>query len=280
MKKIDLHIHTHYSDGIHSVEETFELAKKAGIEVLAITDHNWHQHIKNNAEIAKKHGLDYVQGIEISSLFEGKTVHILGYSKSFDFEKLGAGLDKLIKGYDQRARQIVENINTNKTAKIDYEDMTKKFKGCIMNFPIQIELGKSLKMAPLDTKLEEIYKKHIEPFGDWLVKPEEAVDIIHKSRGIAILAHPAVAWRKLGKESFDRLMATLMEAGIDGLEASHSEQSEAEEKEIVELAKKHDLIITGGSDFHGLEVHPHRKIGEKGLTRKQYEKILKRLDCV
>lgn len=277
MKKIDLHIHTHFSDGIHSAREVFELAKKAGIETIAIADHNWPHSIKDNVKTAQDFKLDFIEGIEISGLFEGSTVHILGYSKGFDLDKLAKGLERQINGFNERSKQIVNNINNSGVAKISYEQLRKNFKGCIQNFPIQIELGNILHTDPLGPQAKEIYKKYKVPYGDWLMNPTDVVRLIHASNGIAVLAHPALFWNRHGREQFGRLFPLLIKADLDGLEASHSGQSEQEEKEIVELAQKHNLIVTGGSDFHGLAIHPSRQLGLKGLDKTELEKFLEKL---
>lgn len=279
MKTIDLHVHTNYSDGVHSVEEIFELAKKAGITTIAIADHNWPHHIANNAVIAEKFKINFIQGIEISALFENTTVHILGYSKKFDLDKLCRGLNKQIDGFNKRSELIVNSINESGVAKISFEDMKKNFKGCIQNFPVMIELGRALKSKPLEEPAKSIYKRHSVPYGDWLMGPVEVVKLIHDSNGIAVLAHPAVHWRKAGRDQFDRLFKVLLESGIDGLEASHSEQNDQEEKEIIKLAHDNNLLVTGGSDFHGLDIHPDRKLTSKGMSEKELKILKEKLEA-
>ena len=278
MIKTDLHTHTIFSDGVHTAKEIFEMAKREGVTVVSITDHNWPYEIKNNAKLAKSYGLDYIEGIEISGVFEGKTVHVLAYSKDFDLEILSRGLEKQIKGFESRAIKIVKSINDSGDATIDYDEMKKDFPGCIQNFPIQIELGRALNSKPLEGIAKEVYSKHEIGYGDWLLDPIEVVKIIHQSRGVAILAHPAVYWRKRGKEQFNLLLSALLDAGLDGLESNHSEQNEQEEQEIKQIAKDHNLIITGGSDFHGMSVHPGRSFAGKSLDEDNFKIFLKKLE--
>lgn len=278
MNKADLHLHTHFSDGVHSVDEIFEKAKEAGLTTIAITDHNWSAHIKENQKKAIEFELDYIQGIEISAIFEDSTVHILGYSRNFDLKKLTAGLQKQVEGFTDRSRKIVKKINDDGKIKIDFANIKRKYKGCIQNFPVMVEVGKALNMPPLSKETTSLYHSYCIPYGDYLLKPVDVVKLIKDCGGVAVLAHPAVHWRKMGREKFDRLFDILLEAGIDGVEAIHSDQDESEEKEIFDLAKKHQLLITGGSDFHGLSVSPTRHVGKKGLNEDLLKTFLAKLD--
>lgn len=278
--KTDLHVHTHFSDGVHSVEEIFKKAKEAGITTIAITDHNWTDHIANNQEKALEFELDYIQGVEISATFEGENVHILAYSKNFNLKKLSSGLNRQIEGFTNRSQEITNRINNSGKIKIDFKKLRGEYKGCIQNFPIMIQVGKALGKPPLGEESKTFYKKYCIPCGDWFMSPEQVIKIIHESNGIAVLAHPAIHWNKMGRQKFGRLFKLLLKCGLNGLEAIHSNQNEGEEKEIITLAHKHDLLITGGSDFHGLAVSPSRHLGAKSISEEQLAKFLEKLNSI
>ena len=280
MKNIDLHIHTHFSDGDHSIEEVFKKARAAGLTTIAVTDHNWPHYKKDNRKKALEFELDLIQGIEITAIFEEKSIHILGYSRNFDLKKLSDGLQAQNDGYNQRSKIIVERINRSGKIKIDFRQIRKKYKGCIQNLPILVEVGKALNKLPSEDETMTYYKQFRIPCGNWAMTAEEVIELIHRSGGVAVLAHPATHWKKIGQGRFNRLFKILLKAGLDGVEASHSDQSEEEETKIIALAEKHDLLVTGGSDFHGEAIAPQRKLGEKGIDEEQLAKIIKKLDSI
>lgn len=273
--KTDFHIHTHYSDGQHSVKDTLEQAKKAGLEFVSLSDHNWPYNLDEKSKIASDIGIAHIEGIEISARYNETNIHILGYSKKFDKNILINGLNEQLKGFDKRAREIVEKINASKITYIDFDEMSSRYKGCIQNFPIMIFIAENLKLSLDDAK--SIYKKFSLPYGDWHLNVAEAIDLIHKAGGIAVLAHPFLYKRKFGDDEFNSLFKLALDSGIDGLESKHSDQSQEEEIEIAKLAFANGLITTGGSDFHGLAIHPHRKIGSKSIDQKELDSFLIRL---
>lgn len=277
-KTIDLHVHTHYSDGIHSVEKVLSDAKKAGIKAISLTDHNWPDNMAKKVKLAEEFGIESIQGVEISARFEETTVHILGYSRNFDIPKLREGIDKQIKGLENRAIAVIESINNSGVTYIDFDDIKKRYIGSIGNFQITVELAKKIDKPIHSRDTEEIFKKHSLPYGKWHLEPREVVAAIHETGGIAVWAHPALYLRKNGRDKFERLFQLLLELGISGLEAHHSQQIGKDEKMVAEMASGHNLIVTGGSDFHGLAVHPCRPFGSGGVSEEQYLALLKKID--
>lgn len=278
MKIADLHLHTHYSDGVHSIEDVVAEAKKVGVKVISITDHNWPNNMAEKNSLAIKAGLTYIQGVEIGARDNNTNAHILGYSKNFDFEILVGGLKEQMEQLFERSKKIIENINASGEAKLSAKQIQHRFKGTIGNFPILIELAEFFETSVHDEKVKNFYKKFSLPYGKWHLNPEQAIDLIHLAGGVAVWAHPALYKQKYGEKKFKSIFKKMLNSKIDGLEASHSGQDEFDEAFIRDLAKRNNLFITGGSDFHGLSIHPSRVIGKKGLDEKELELFLKKLD--
>lgn len=246
----DLHCHTRLSDGSLGIEDLIVLAQKSGVDTIAITDHDCLAGTVRGKIIGQRHGVNVIPGVEISAFDSkrNKKVHLLCY--------LSENPDRL-EGLCRRnslARRKASQLMVIKTAQ---------------RYPISPEFV--LKCAAGSTN---IYKQHIlhalmecgystEIFGNMydilfssdspdnvLVTPKfpeasEVLEAIHEAGGIAVLAHPGFY------DNFE-LLPELIESGLDGVEVWHPENSPEQVEELLKIAKKHHLLTTGGSDFHGM----------------------------
>lgn len=246
----DLHCHTKLSDGSVGIEDLIVIAQKSGIETIAITDHDCLAGTVRGQVIGKRYGVNVIPGVELSSFDNnaGKKVHILCYLA--DTPDRLEGLCKRTSVARKRAGQIM---------------MLK----VAARFPISTEF--IISHASGSTNL---YKQHImhalmdagytnQIFGDLynaLFSPDsetnllaptkypdvkEVIDEIHGAGGIAVLAHPAFL------DNFDEI-DDYIEMGLDGIEVWHPSATDADIEMLGSICKKHKLLMTGGSDFHGI----------------------------
>ncbi len=253
---IDLHTHTNESDGSCSPEQLIEEAVRAGVGVLGITDHDTFAGYDQAGEHAARLGVRLVCGIELSTKLHGYSAHLLGYfprgGRLNEFRqwilemqasrrdrniRLAARLQEL--GMDIRAEEA-EALGRGMTGRPHFAQVMLR-KGYVSN----------LRQA-FDEYLDESAKAYVyrrEPLFS------EGVERIHAAGGIASLAHP-------GRLQLDvsKVMPELKAAGLDAIEAYHSDHSPEETRQYLALAREYGLKVTGGSDFHG-EVTPDFTLG-------------------
>ncbi|MBU6389742.1 PHP domain-containing protein [Patescibacteria group bacterium] len=272
----DLQIHTCRSDGDYPLDTVLELAKTIGLKGLSITDHNLAVGVNAAAERAREKGFTAIAGVEISAKFQGVETHILGYSRQFNESILAAGLRQTLEGYDERSRKMVELVNRSGMAKLDFERM-KKAKGeetCIVKYDIAYYLGPLIGQSRKDAqKLFDRGGPFFVPYGDWAMSPVQAVDLIHRSGGRAVLAHPGETAQKMGEPVFSDLLSTLLPGGLDGMEVTACKHTLEQNNRFAEYARKHQLLMTGGSDYHGDQHHPEIEMGAGGLTEEQFREF-------
>ena len=246
----DLHCHTRLSDGTLGIEDLIAFAKKKGLETIAITDHDCLAGTVRSKVIGARHGIQVIPGVELSSTDAetGKQVHVLCYLP--DAPDMLEGLCKR----NSLARKKASHFMMLQTAK---------------RYPISTEF--IIKCATGSTNL---YKKHImqaliecgysDSFNGELYKSlfskssennilveakyenvKDVIDSIHTAGGIAVLAHPYAS------ECVDEI-SKYVEYGIDGIEVFHPSADEEQQANLKKIASKHKLLMTGGSDFHGL----------------------------
>jgi len=251
----DLHCHSRISDGSLSIRELVSLAKRIGINVLAIADHDTVEGLKEAAEECQNQGIRNISAVEISAYDHkrNRKAHILGYLLDRP-EEVGQICSPMLDQRQEVSKWIVDTlidmgypITWELTEKLS-SGSTNVYKQHIMHalmelgyaFSIHDELYVKLLATPKDGNPCGVAYREIE-----YINVIEAVQAVKRAGGVAILAHPA------GYKNMD-LIPELVSIGLDGLEAWHPSQNEADEKAIKELAERYKLIVTGGSDFHGM----------------------------
>ena len=246
MKEADLHIHTYYSDSTASPLEVIEQAHHCGLGCIAITDHDTIDGIKPTIEAAKKFDIEVIPGIELSTDFHGKDIHVLGYF--FDYENEGL-IDYLISIQNsrvERMEKMIKKLQTLGISDITLEEVCALVKSKSVGRPhlaaVLMNKGKvsSIRQA-FDRYLAEGATAYVPKFKQ---TPHEAIAFIRKIGGIAVLAHPMAT-------QVDELIAGFVESGLGGLEVYYPNASEQTIQFYYRLAKKYQLAITGGSDAHG-----------------------------
>lgn len=247
---IDLHSHSTYSDGSSSPHELVRLAAEAGARALAITDHDTVAGLAEGRAAARAAGVEFIDGIEISAEYSPGTMHILGYYIDAESEALLSTLEELRDARDNRNPKIASRLQAL-GIDISYDE-------------VQAIAGNEVVGRPHFARvlLEKGYVESIQDaFNRFLGKgaaayeekkrlsPEESIEQIHRAGGVAVLAHPYQL--KLSAADTDAMLGKLAGMGLDGVEAIYSRHSKADRDLYCEMAARHGLLVTGGSDYHG-----------------------------
>lgn len=265
-KIIDMHTHTNYSDGELSPQELIRLAIDKKIETLAITDHNTIEGLKTidrKSEIIKKSGIRVINGIELSAKSNVGRMHILGYGIDLNSELLNKKMSDLKDISINSVLSIMEQIKRDYRIRFGYDDI-KELVNANHNLG-RPDLAKLCIKYGYASTVEEAFNKYlIEAYNktrktDNKLQYEECLELIIKSGGIPVLAHPKSL--ELREKEFLVLLKDMISCGLKGIEVYHSSHTKEEMKYYLEIANKYDLLISGGSDFHGRIVKPDIELG-------------------
>lgn len=246
----DLHCHTRLSDGSLGIEEIITLAAKKGLKTIAITDHDCLAGTVRGKVIGARHGVQVIPGVEFSSTFEeiGKNIHILCYLP--DSPEMLEGLCKRNSMARKRASHFMM-LQVAKRYPIPTEFITKCANGSTNLYKKHI-MQALIECGYAESFNGEMYKKLFtkESEENILITPKyestkDVIDATHEAGGIAILAHPFLTGCE---NNIDDLIAM----GIDGIEVNHPSANEDQQALLCKKASKAKILITGGSDFHGL----------------------------
>lgn len=265
--KVELHCHTNISDCPLSIEEVLELAKGEGVTHLAVTNHDTTVGLKNAVETGQKFGIEVIPGIEISAYdFErGKRVHILGYFIEPGHDAIESLCYPLVKKRHLASKQMVEklieagyNITWERCMEIA-EGGTGVYKQHIMHALIEAGYTDSI-YGSLYKKLFNRGQNGENPGIAFIpmeyMKATLAIQAILNAGGVPVLAHP-------GQYGNFEMVPELVEAGLQGIEIWHPLHDKHHEEHAIMLAKEYQLIMTGGSDFHGDYGEKPVKLGSK-----------------
>lgn len=266
MRFADLHLHTDYSDGTYSPVELVKKAAGAGLYCIALTDHDTVAGVQETINTAVFFGLEVLPGVEMSAEINGREIHILGYLIDHNFPALLKKLDTLRENRTLRVRNIVSKLNDIGVGLKD-EDVFAVAKGAI---PSRSHVAKALLINGFIKSIPEAFNKYIGDSGPayslgFRFSPKEAVEIIKRSGGIPVLAHPHLF-------GDDNLVLELIDLGIMGLEVYYPGRSQGEINFYLDLARKNNLLVTGGSDFHG-EPKPDVALGSVKVPYILVEKL-------
>lgn len=251
MSRLDLHLHTTHSDGSFTPTEVINLAWKAGVTALAITDHDITTGILEATTAGEKHGIDVIPGIEISSILGDSELHILGYFLDYQDTRLNERLARLRESRHRRNPKIIERLQAA-GIEITYEEVRTLAGTDSVGRPhiarVLMEKGvvASAKEA-FDLWLADGRPAYV---PRELPTPSEAMQWIREAKGLPVLAHPT--WVKTTEGTLTDLLRRLKTDGLDGVEVHYSTHTPRQTRQYLALAKQLDLLVTGGSDFHGL----------------------------
>ena len=264
---IDLHIHSKFSDGTDSIDEILKIVKEKNIPAISLTDHDTTYGVREIIEKAAKENIQVIPGVEISSVSNGHIIHMLGYNIDIENSQLQDMLSILgnyftktfLEHYNYLYKNNILSFNIDKI--IQYADFKQSIAlSDILKAMIAHGEPYTLKDWPefLQSKVMHYHGSFIEKFP---VHPQEAVEVINHAGGTAVFAHPA----RIGIDDLKE-MESLLSHGLGGVEVYYPYH----DKELVEryekFAGKNDLLKTGGTDWHGIELTTwNAEIGDYGI---------------
>ena len=268
---IDLHTHTNFSDGTDTPTELVNKALASGITTLAITDHDsisgWDEAIS-----ALRPGLSLVPGAEIScQTTDGISVHILGLLFDPNHVELINTLSKTRENRHGRMEKIISRIN-EAGINISMADVLEQLSdGATLGRP---HLADALVKKGVVASREEAFTQMLHNNSKYYVShyspsPEVAIKLIKEAGGVAVIAHPMASHR--GRVISSETFGSIINSGLDGIEVDHRDHTPDEKRELINLAKEFDLVMTGSSDYHGNG--KLNMLGEYTTHPKQWEKL-------
>ena len=242
----DLHLHTQFSDGTFSPEVLVSHARSRGLTAIALTDHDTMEGCVRTAIACREAAIEFIPGSELTAEQGGEEIHILGYLMDAENPKLLAELAKFQTIRQNRIHEIVQKLNAKKVP-ITAEAVMAIAKCRAPGRPhVARALVKAGHCATMDEAFERFLKKHRPAWvPKFKMSAEQAIALIHQAGGVAIMAHP-------GLNRSDDVIPPIIEAGLDGIECFHSKHSAGMTEHYLQMAEANGLLITGGSDCHGI----------------------------
>ncbi len=243
-RRVDLHTHTLFSDGLLTPEAVVAHALEHSLAALAITDHDSVEGVER-ARVAAGSALELVPGIEVSSSLDGADLHILGYY----VDPTDAGLlEALARFREERLRRALTMVERLAAlgAPVDFDEVLELAGPGVVGRP---HVAEALLQAGHVETMDEAFRRFIGANGEAFVQrpsfgPERAIELIHAAGGVSVLAHP-------GSAVSDPVIERLAAAGLRGLEVWHPQHGAVAVRRFHALARRLDLLETGGSDYHG-----------------------------
>ncbi len=268
--KADLHLHTTASDGKLRPEEIVRKASQLGLDVIAITDHDSVAGIPPALEAAKSFPqLLVIPGVEINTDMPQGEVHILGYFLDYHDPELNHSLEELRNSRYERGRKMIAKL-ADMGMDIEWERVLELATGGIIGRP---HIAQAMVERGYSSSLQEAFTKYIGRNGSAYIErkkltPLDAVELILNAGGLPFLAHPADI------AHLEALVLRLKEAGMAGLEVYYANYSPGKIARLQALAKRYNLIASGGSDYHGLDNTIGADIGSVDLPPKSVEQFI------
>ena len=260
-KYIDLHAHTNYSDGELTPDELIKLAIKNNVGTLAITDHDTIDGLNNITYKSDK--INIIHGIELSAKVDIGTLHILGFGIDKDNKELNKKLIELKDNSINSVLSVIEQLKKDYNIYFTYEELKE-----LVNYNHNLgrpDLARLLIRKGYVKTVQEAFDKYLIDAHNKIkgrrkgIDYHECIDLILKSNGIPVLAHPKTL--KLNDKDLLYLLKDMIKSGLIGIEVYHSSHSKEEMNKYLKLANELNLLISGGSDYHGINTKPDIKLG-------------------
>jgi 3',5'-nucleoside bisphosphate phosphatase len=268
---IDLHLHSTCSDGSHAPAEVIRMAAAAGMAAVALCDHDNLDGIDEALAAGAALGVEVLTGVELSVVWEGmEDIHLLGYG----FDHHHAGLCRALQEFrdfrERRNEQLVTRVNERlrreKRPTIDFQRVLDLAGGTVG----RPHIAMALREQQLVSTAEEAFQRYLVPCNvpKRYFPADEAIALIHAAGGVAVLAHPPFITSD--RTVFLRLLDALVALGLEGVEAYNNGASNDDIDWYITESRRRGLLITGGSDFHGMEGEVIVAGGNRGNLRIPY----------
>lgn len=250
MNQVDLHVHSNKSDGTYTPTQLVDYALEKGLSAFALTDHDTTEGLDEAIAYAEDKPIEVVPGIEFSTEYEGKDIHMLGLFINYKNELFQKRLKAFV---DSRITRNIKMCKNLQEAGIDitYEKLCAEYPNAVIT---RAHYANYLFKHGYVKARADAFSQYVGDHCKYFVPrekitPAQAVELILQADGVPILAHPTLY--HMGKERLDALVKTLKQAGLMGIETIYSTYTNQDERDMTALAKKYELIPSGGSDFHG-----------------------------
>lgn len=243
---VDLHLHTCFSDGTYTPEELAGHVARCGFKAASLTDHDTMEGCERMAAACAERGVEFVPGTELTAEHDGIEIHILGYFLDAQNQKLLRELAKFQEGRQRRIHEMVAAIN-QLGVPLEAESV---FTLASCRAPGRPHVARALVQGGWCSGLDEAFDRFLRNGRPaWVpkfkVSAVEAIGLIHHAGGLACMAHP-------GLNHSDDIIPDLVESGLDGIECFHTKHSTSTTQRYLEIADRHRLLVSGGSDCHGM----------------------------
>lgn len=268
--RIDLHTHSRVSDGTESPADLVDSAVAAGLDVVALTDHDTTAGWDEAAARAAERSIGFVPGIEISCEVDHKSLHLLGYFVDPTDRDLLAELEKARSSRGTRAQRMVELLGPD--TGLTWADVEQQVRpGTTIGRP---HIADALVARGVVADRAEAFDRFLHSgsryhVGHYAVDPVRGVELVLAAGGVPVLAHPFA--HVTGRVVPDDVVEAMVAAGLVGIEVDHRDQDEPTRAKAADVARAHDLVMTGSSDYHG-SGKPNR-LGENTTTPQAYERL-------
>ena len=250
---IDLHTHSTASDGLYAPAELLRLAREAGLTRIGLVDHDTTDGLAEATEAGERLGVTVVPGIEVNTDLPNKQgeAHVLGYYVEYDNPGFQAALRTLRDARERRGERMVERLR-EQGVNITWERVREIAQGAVG----RPHVARALMEQGYATSVGDAFDKYLSPgrpgyVPRYKLTPLDAVHFIKSARGVPVLAHPANI-----PEMEQRLLPELVIGGLQGLECYYGDYDDATVERLLKLADTYGLVPTGGSDYHGPNMHP------------------------
>jgi hypothetical protein len=244
--RIDLHMHSTFSDGLCSPTELVNKAVAKNLAAISLTDHDCLDGVDEAIAAGRQSNVEVLSGVELSCEFKGRDLHILGYGVDPDHIEFQEMLQRFRDTRHKRGLKIIEKLNKLGIAIEPDDVIAKSGQGALGRPHIAAVLAENkFVSSPV-----EAFEKYIGEGGPayvpkYKMSPPEAIRYIRTAGGLAFMAHPGIFLKNMDE------MTKLLAEGFDGVEVYHPKHDAATVEALVEMAEREDLLISGGSDYHG-----------------------------
>lgn len=250
MGYIDLHVHSNASDGTQSPAQVVAYAASKNLDAIALTDHDTTDGLAEAKATAQSFSLELISGIEMSCVYEGTEIHILGLYINEHDQGLISGLSDIRRIRDERNQLIIHRFQEDGIA-IEEEDLIFENPNTVIT---RSHFARALTEKGYTSSRKQAFEQYLQYGGRYCERreetsPELAMSLLKSADAFPVIAHPLQY--HMGYEQIEQLIVMLKEMGLCGIEVYHSSHTQSQSRRLKEIALRQHLLPSGGSDFHG-----------------------------